>query len=160
FMVLHAGIAALLTRLGTGTDITVGTPSAGRTDTALDELVGFFVNTLVLRTDTTGDPEFGALLERVRRTGLAGDANADVPVERQVELCTPARSLARNPLFQIMVVFQDAGDPIPLLPGVEVTAEPVRLPVSRFDLTFRFTALHGPDGPAGVDGLVELSTDL
>ncbi|MBF8188609.1 amino acid adenylation domain-containing protein, partial [Nonomuraea sp. K274] len=133
FMVLHAAVAALLTRLGAGTDLPIGTPVAGRPDEALADVVGFFVNTVVLRVDTGGDPGFAELLERVREADLAAFEHADAPFERVVEALNPDRSTAGNPLFQVMVAYQRT-TPEPL----EVMPEP-GAPAPKFDLAFAFT---------------------
>nr|WP_234431368.1 non-ribosomal peptide synthetase [Streptomyces sp. NRRL F-5053] len=160
-MVLQAALAALLHRLGAGTDIPVGSPVAGRTDAALDDLAGFFVNTLVLRTDTSGDPAFTELLARVRGTALAAYAHQDVPFEYLVEAVNPARSLAHHPLFQVMLALQNAPSGEFALDGLQVTPEPVSTGTSRVDLTFSLTEQQAPDGgPAGIDGAVEYATDL
>ena len=162
FMVLQAGLAALLTRLGAGTDIPLGTPIAGRTDDALDQLVGFFVNSLVLRTDTSGDPAFGELLARVRETDLAAYTHQDLPFERLVEELNPARSLARHPLFQIMLILHNAGGrPAADLEGLQVTVEGAEAPVATFDLSFSLWEQYAADGRAeGILGQIEYATDL
>ncbi len=157
FMVVQAAVAALLTRLGAGTDIPLGSPIAGRTEEVLEDLVGFFLNTLVLRTDTSGDPAFRELLARVRETDLAAFDHQEVPFERVVDMLSPARSLSRHPLFQVMVVYLAAGVDGGGFAGLESRREDIGAASAEFDLSFDFVERAGGDG---VDGVLEYSTDL
>ncbi|MGV4982340.1 amino acid adenylation domain-containing protein [Streptomyces sp. NRAIS4] len=159
-MVLQAAFAALLTRLGAGTDIPIGCPTAGRDAPALDDLVGFFVNPVVLRADTSGDPAFGELLARVRTTALGAYAHQDVPFDRVVERLQPVRSPARHPLFQVVLSYQES-DAEPRLAGLDVRREPVDFGVAKFDLTFNLVAHRdGQGGLGGIEGDLEFDREL
>ncbi|MFE4588363.1 amino acid adenylation domain-containing protein [Streptomyces laurentii] len=168
FMVLHAALATLYTRLGAGTDIPLGTAVAGRSDDSLDHLVGCFVNSLVLRTDTAGDPSFRELLGRVRDLDLAAYAHQELPFDRIVDALNPARSLSRHPLFQTMLVMQNNAESAFTLSGVDVSPAPaegaaraIRVGPVDFDLNLSFVEHHG-DGrvPEGITGEVRYRTDL
>ncbi|WP_405527574.1 amino acid adenylation domain-containing protein [Streptomyces avidinii] len=155
FMVLLAGFQALLARYTGQTDIAVGSPIAGRDRTELEPLIGFFVNTLVLRTDLSGDPAFGELLGRVRRTALAAYEHQDVPFDRLVEELRPERDLSRNPLFDVL--FQLHPEQLAALPldGVEVESLDTSNGTAKFDLSLAMT-----EHPGGLTGTVQYATDL
>ncbi|MGE7440111.1 condensation domain-containing protein, partial [Kitasatospora sp. NPDC001175] len=161
FMVIQTAIATLLTRLGAGTDIPLGTAIAGRTDEATDNLIGFFVNTLVLRNNTTGDPSFRELLERTRNTDLTAYTNQDIPFNHLVETLNPHRTNALHPLFQVMLAHRSTAPENPQFDGLNTHIEPVHPGTAKFDLTFDLLEEHTPEGkPNGTHGHIEYSTDL
>ncbi|MEG8184702.1 non-ribosomal peptide synthetase, partial [Nocardia terpenica] len=165
FMLLHAVLAVLLNRIGAGDDIPVGAAMAGRGDEALDDLVGFFVNTVVLRTDLSGDPSFAQLLTRVRDIHLGAHAHADVPFERVVDAVGAERSVARQALFQVMLVLQNNARAGLDLPETTLTdTGMVHAQVAKFDLVFSLTettdATETTGAPAGLVGGIEYATDL
>ncbi|WP_443613608.1 condensation domain-containing protein [Actinomadura madurae] len=155
FMVCQAAVAALLHRTGAGDDIPLGSPVAGRTEDAARDLVGFFVNTLVLRADVSGDPTFAELLARVREADLAGLANQDLPFEAVVEALRPRRVPGRNPLFQVMVGYENQGVGDVRFPGLEQREARFGPGAAKFDLDFIFREV-----PDGLGLIVDYSADL
>ncbi|WP_305787985.1 non-ribosomal peptide synthetase [Symbioplanes lichenis] len=161
YMALQALLGGLLTRLGAGTDLPIGCPVAGRDDPALEDLVGFFVNTLVLRTDTSGDPGFRTLLGRVRDADLRAFAHRDVPFELVVEALAPARSLARHPLFQVLLVSQVPEQRTYRVDGLDVEWDEPSNGTAKFDLSVSYTERRAAEGqPGGIDIAVEYASDL
>ncbi|MGW6376760.1 non-ribosomal peptide synthase/polyketide synthase, partial [Rhodococcus sp. NPDC055112] len=148
FMVLHAALAVLLARLSESTDIAIGTPVAGRGESALDDVVGMFVNTLVLRTEVGGARSFDQLVSEVRAVDLAAFGHADVAFERLVEIAAPARSTAHHPLFQVVFAFEDLPVDGFALPGLQIGREPLDVGVAKFDLQLTVSELLDAEGAA------------
>jgi amino acid adenylation domain-containing protein len=118
FMTLLAGWATVLARLSGQDDVVVGTPAANRGRSEIEGLIGFFVNTLALRVDLSGAPSVAGLLARVKEQALGAQHHQDIPFEQVVELIDPVRSLSHAPLFQAMLIWQNAPGGAVELPGL------------------------------------------
>ncbi|MCP4663182.1 MAG: amino acid adenylation domain-containing protein [bacterium] len=155
FMTLLAAFQALLGRYSGQQDIVLGSPIANRNRAEIEPLVGFFVNTLVLRGDLRGDPTFTELLARVRDVALRAYAHQDLPFERLVEELEPERSLARNPLVQVLFVLQTTPMTTRELgPGLDLELAYVDTGTAKLDLSLVL------EDESALRGEVEYSTDL
>ena len=154
FMVLLAALQTLLGRYTGVEDLLVGSAVANRGRVELEGLIGCFVNTLVLRADLAGDPPLRDLLARTRAATLAAYPQQDLPFEKLVEALVPERSLARNPLVQVLFVLQGA-PAMPALPGLAVSRLDVHGGTAKFELS-----LELEERPEGFAGWLEHSRDL
>ena len=133
FMTTLSAFALLLSRLSGAKNLVIGSPSAGRTSSAVEPLIGMFVNTMPLRVDLSGDPTFAELLLRTRRTALNAFADQAVPLDQLVTELRLDRSTSHDPLFQIMFALQQPLT-VPELEGISVEVLPVGPPSTFNDL--------------------------
>ncbi|WP_210748772.1 non-ribosomal peptide synthetase, partial [Actinomadura latina] len=158
-MVLQAAYAVMLSRLGAGSDVTMGSPIANRTDEDLNDLIGYFANNWVLRVDLSGDRSFAQVVDQVRDKALAAYDNQDVPFERLVELLNPERSTSYHPLFQVAFVWNKDVLPPVSSSDLQVALEPTPNETAKFDLTLRIIEADAESGQA-LHGSMEYAIDL
>src|SRR5579864_4352276 len=139
YMTVLAGWAALLARLAGQDEVVIGTPAANRNRVEIEGLIGFFVNTLALRVGVGETATVGELLEQVKGQAVAAQEHQGIPFEQVVEIVRPSRSLAHNPVFQVMFAWQNAPKGMINLAGLQVSPF-TALPhdISKFDLTLLF----------------------
>lgn len=155
FMVVLAGLKALLHYYSDQQQITIGAPVAHRDRAETQPLIGLFLNTLVLCTDMSGDPTFRELLQRVREVSLGAHAHQDVPLEKLMEALQPDRNLNGQPLFQATYTLQNVASDDAVLSGLTARSLKVENETAQFDFV-----VNGIDSKSGLTGVFEYSTDL
>ncbi|HEY8224191.1 MAG TPA: amino acid adenylation domain-containing protein, partial [Pyrinomonadaceae bacterium] len=155
FMTLLAAFQTLLYRYTGRDDIVVGSPSANRNRSEIENLIGFFVNTLVLRANFSGNPSFLELLKRVREVAVGAYAHQDVPFDRLVDEINPERSLSYGPLFQVLFALEKSWDFGPRMGDLKIDWLEAERGTSKFDL-----ALFVYEKSQGLSCVVEYDTDL
>ncbi|MEN2977918.1 condensation domain-containing protein [Tistrella bauzanensis] len=171
FMVLLAIFRHLLGRYAGQSDFCIGTPIANRTRPELEPMIGFFANTLAIRSDIGADTSLRDAVRIVRDDANQAFARQDLPFERLVEELGVPRDPARNALFQVLFVVQNAGRAAarptgPALPGLTLAPLAADTATAKFDLTLSVVpdpavaADSGCDPQTGQRALFEYATDL
>jgi amino acid adenylation domain-containing protein/FkbM family methyltransferase len=135
FMSLLAAWSILLHRHSGQSDLVVGTNIANRQLLSLEGLIGLFANTVALRIAWTEEPTVRELLARVREVVLEAQAHQDFPFEKLVEALRPERDEAYHPIFQVMLVMQEALSKSAAAPVPAAGALGIEVRSAKFDLT-------------------------
>jgi amino acid adenylation domain-containing protein len=155
FMALLAALQVVVGRYTGAEEFAVGTPVAGRTEPATDEVVGLFVNTVPIRADLRGNPTVRRLLRRVRDRVLFALENQDVPFDHLAASPGQPPRLDRNPIFQVMLALNNTPPAPTSAAGLEFAPLDLDPGIARLDLTLNV-------GVAGEALLVDMyyATDL
>lgn len=155
YMTVLSLFNVLLSKLSNQEDITIGTPVAGRGDKNLEKIIGMFVNTVTLRNQPTGDISFRSFLKSVKENTLSCFDNQSFQYEELIEALQIKRDTSRNPLFDVMFVFQNFEEETLQMPGLQLKSYDTGHSVSKFDLTL---SANEADGKLLLN--IEYSTDL
>ncbi|RCG26202.1 hypothetical protein DQ384_29980 [Sphaerisporangium album] len=156
-MTTLAGFAVLLAGWAGVTDVTVGSPVAGRTRPELQDMVGCLINMVPVRVGLAGDPGFRDVTARVRAAVVDASAHQDLPFDKLVEaLVPPGRRRGFAPVFRVM--FSYLKEPPPLaFAGLERAVLDRQGPqgTAKYDLS-----LYAEESGEGLALTLEYDTDL
>jgi amino acid adenylation domain-containing protein len=111
FMVLLAAYNVLLHKYTGRETIIVGSATAGRSHSGLENIIGVFLNTIVLKNSPNSSLTFTQFLHQVRENALKAYENQDYQFEELVEKLDLKRDYSRNPVFDTMLNFQNMDVP-------------------------------------------------
>ncbi|MRX42080.1 AMP-binding protein, partial [Flavobacterium sp. LC2016-23] len=158
FMGVSALVYALLYRYTGQSDITLGTPVAGRNHADLENQIGLYINTLALRAQFRGDDSFNELLAHVKQVCLEGFSHQAYPFDVLVEDLWSNIDQNNPSLFDVVIILQNVDlqlmDTLKM-EGLEVASVNEELEISKGDLRFQFV-----EHEHAIECGIEYNTDL
>ncbi|HEX6804484.1 MAG TPA: amino acid adenylation domain-containing protein [Terriglobales bacterium] len=107
FPAMLAALDITLARWSGQYDLILGTISAVRDQTEIENLIGCFTNFLPLRATPLQDETALEFLQRTKQTVLDGFAHQNCPFEKITEAVQPERALNVNPLYNVSLQVQN-----------------------------------------------------
>lgn len=141
FMFLLSAVKVLMYKYSNQTDMIIGTPNAGRIHQHLDNQIGFYINLLPIRTVFEHTTTFDELLSTIKEKSLLAYQNSLYPFDHLINELSLERDLSRSPLFDVLVVLQNANTEKGRSKGmrdISIDNFPLTRTVVKYDLSFNF----------------------
>lgn len=160
FMILMAGVKALMYLYSGQKDMIIGTPVAGREHPALEDQIGLFLNTLAIRTQLGDRNSFATLLAQVKQSLLDAYEHQHYPFDQLVDKLRLTRDSSRSVLFDVLVVYQNhtklkTGNRGHTFKGIYAEKFDHEITTTQHDLTYIFFEEQGRLGLG-----IEFNTDV
>lgn len=137
FMFLTAIIKMVLAKYADKNDVVLGFPISGRDKVSLENQIGFYANTLVLRDEIDFDNDFYTLIKQIKKTLLEAYKHQNYPFEKLVNELSIPRDMARSPLFDYVITFNNEEHHLDL-GEIEVSNFDFDFKMAQFDMSFNF----------------------
>lgn len=108
-----------------------------------------------MKIDFANNPTISELLPQVRETVLAAYTHQDIPFEQVVEALQINRTLSHSPLFQVMLVVENAPSKPIEIDGLSWNILEIDNKTAKFDITLMLTETE-----SGLQGKWEYNCDL
>ena len=119
---------------GNSEDVTIGTPTSGRSGRFLQS-IGMFVNTVALRSQWNGTDTVKQLLEQTKKQSIAAIENQNYPFNELINKLN-LHNDGRNPLFDVMFAYQSERMTDLVLGDKKAELIPTDANGAKYDFTF------------------------
>jgi len=133
YTVFLSAFMVLIGKYSRQEDIIIGTPVSGRIHQDIEKMMGMFVNTLPMRAFPSENKKFNDFLREVNELCISSFTNQNYPLDKIIEDSNVNHELSRNPLFDIMLVFQNIDEK-----NLEINKN---LNVKKLDLDFKISKM-------------------
>ena len=155
YMYLVSIVNVVLYKYSRSKTITIGSPIASRSNSELDSQIGFYANTVAIKNEVQINDTFEDILLSVKKQLVSTYEHQDYPFDELIENLGFDNTQNKNPLFDIMVILQNANETLPHLEGIALNKYPSERKHTLFDLTFKFEEINNE-----LEFELEFNTDL
>ena len=142
YVVLLSAAMILLSKHSGQDDILIGSPMSGRTHKDIQNVLGMFVNTIVYRGNPIGSKKYVEFVKEVKDKFIKAYENQEYPLEELLDELNIKRDASRNPLFDVMFVYQHVEDEEIKLGESTLTYVGEESNVAKFDLVFNINQIN------------------